>query len=1106
MGSPSEHHWLEQERLRNLFEQPRLIDGLPIATAVLTVLSLRASASYPALALWLAGIILTTIGLSRLRARWRKNPGQHTARGWNLRNTAWLHLEGWLWAVLGSAFLPVESQSQELLVAFVLAGMAAIMLTLYAATLLPFVAFAGPPLAALAIRFGLSDQAGFQTLSALSVSYLLVLVGVALAIRQKNTEALTLRWRHEQLLREYTDANRSLLDKTRTQAKTHRKLVQRDDILQAVRFAAERLLNSRSWDSDPAQILERLGRASGVDHVHLVHHRFDDKGGVLPIRSYRWWGPSASSASKSKRPLVAASDLVWRRRLLNRQPILATHNEIEGATGELLKGHGVLSIAVVPIHVGDSWWGCLTFEDHVTVRDWSGPVVEALSSAADMLAAAIQGIRVEEALKTSDDRFRLLAENTSDLICLHRPDGSLAYVSPASENLLGYSPKQLQALGLFSIAAREDREELRRTLGRVTDEDLAGRGGSLATMLKVRNRRGNWLWVETRIQPIFDAQHNLRHFVTSTRDVTTRKHAEEQLFREKELAQVTLRSISDGVVTTDAAGKIRYLNPVAEKMVGADVSQLDGARLLDALAHRGSGASLVSQLADAAFNQREVMVAAEPVLLEDDSEGELAVEVSAAPLLDHRGLTLGTVTVLRDVTKTRELAQQLSYQASHDPLTGLLNRREFENRLAASVADRRAGTQDALAYLDLDQFKIVNDTCGHAAGDELLRQISSVLASRVRSTDVVARLGGDEFGLLLTQCPVDRARTVTNGICQAVRAFRFTWKDKVFQVGVSIGVVPVTPEVADTEELLSAADAACYVAKDLGRNRVHIYKPNDRDLAHRKGEMEWVSQIHGALEDDRFELYYQPIVESSSKLVEPRCIEILVRMITENGKQIPPGSFIPAAERFNSMAAIDRWVIESAISSFADHWHTRAPLVAECFINLSATSLTDPSFGDFVKRQLLEHEVPAGVLCFEITETAAITNLREARRLILELREMGCRFALDDFGAGLSSFAYLRSLPVDFLKIDGNFVKNIDQDAIGFSIVESINKVGQKMGLKTIAEFVENRAVRDRLMVLGVDYLQGFGLARPQPVKNLLEDLVVDLEVTAAHQRLQLTV
>jgi diguanylate cyclase (GGDEF)-like protein len=426
---------------------------------------------------------------------------------------------------------------------------------------------------------------------------------------------------------------------------------------------------------------------------------------------------------------------------------------------------------------------------------------------------------------------------------------------------------------------------------------------------------------------------------------------------------------------------------------------------------------------------------------------------------------------------------ELHYLAYHDPLTGLCNRIGFEQRLNKAIACAGEGTQHALFYLDLDQFKIVNDTSGHVAGDELLKQIATLLRGPVREADTLARLGGDEFGVLLENCNLQQALPVAERMLQLIRDFRFTWMKKSFNIGVSIGLVMLDNPDQSHNELMRAADMACYAAKDKGRGRIHLYRPDDVELTKRRGEMEWVSQIDRALEEDRFVLFQQSIV-ALDVVTGPTC-EFLLRLRGDDGALILPGAFIPAAERYDLMPRIDRWVVEHVFDHLARRF-AATPADAEriYFINLSGATLGDESFLPFVKAALARAAIPPQSVCFEVTETAAIGNLSNALSFINDVKSMGCKVALDDFGSGLSSFSYLKTLAADFLKIDGAFVRNMLADPMDVAIVQAINDIGHVAGLQTIAEFVEHDDIRSGLTDIGVNFAQGWAIHRPQAVEG----------------------
>ncbi|MFA5242557.1 MAG: EAL domain-containing protein [Sulfuricella sp.] len=571
---------------------------------------------------------------------------------------------------------------------------------------------------------------------------------------------------------------------------------------------------------------------------------------------------------------------------------------------------------------------------------------------------------------------------------------------------------------------------------------------------------------------------------------------EDALFQEKELAQVTLHSIGDAVITTNSQGQVDYLNTVAETLTGWPLAEARGKSLREVFYVLDEATrEQISHLASYTLpDGQAVGLKSHSLLVRRGDRHEFVIEDRLSPICNRTGEVIGVVVVFHDVSQARQMANQLSWQASHDALTGLANRREFE-RLLNGLIDSAAidGKHHAVLFMDLDQFKVVNDTCGHMAGDELLRQLVSVFIGRGRESDVVARLGGDEFGMLLYNCALEPALRLANEVREGVQKFRFIWQDKVFEVGVSIGLVEVNSSSGDLAAVMSNADAACYAAKEGGRNRVHAYLENDTELARRHGEMQWISRITKAFEEDRFRLYFQEIVAVSQRRRDQQHFEVLLRMVDEKGKVIPPGVFIPAAERYNLMPTVDRWVIRTLFRSRGEAWRRlwqeckgrNEPFPILCAVNLSATSLNDEMFPDFLKEQLEHYGMPPQALCLEITETSAIANLGKVSQFMRELSSLGCRFALDDFGSGMSSFAYLRDLPVHYLKIDGAFVRDMDQNLINHAMVEAIARIAGVMGIETVAEFVEDPELIEKLAVLGVDYAQGYGIHMPAPMEGM---------------------
>ena len=605
---------------------------------------------------------------------------------------------------------------------------------------------------------------------------------------------------------------------------------------------------------------------------------------------------------------------------------------------------------------------------------------------------------------------------------------------------------------------------------------------------RLKCRSGEYRWFRARGRSVRDASGQAVRMAGSITDITDRKAAEAELFAEKERAQVTLQSIGDAVITTDTNGLVEYVNPAGEALTGWTLAEAEGlpSRSFVKLIDEQTRLPTLDPIELVLREGRAVELGAKSLLVRRDGV-EIAVDETAAPIRDRGGRIIGVVLVFRDVSHERQYAAKLSYQACHDALTGLINRREFEVRLArALVGAAEQERHHAVMYLDLDQFKVVNDTCGHAAGDELMRQISAVLQRRLREGDTLARLGGDEFGVLLENCHPDHGIRLAEELRRAVANFPFTWQNRSFSIGVSIGVVSIVDGAFTLAEVLSAADAACYMAKDKGRDRVQVYHRENDELTVRHREMEWVGRLHKALEEERFCLYAQEIIPVRGGSGMKPQVELLIRMLDERGELVAPRAFIPAAERYNLMPAIDRWVIRTAFSTLARFGEQKSTSSIDTYaINLSAASLCDDRFLDFAREQFCHFGLPHANICFEITETDAIKNLDKAMRLIHELRALGCKFSLDDFGTGMSSFAYLKHLPVDFLKIDGSFVKDMLDDPIDRAMVEAINNIGHVMRKQTIAEFVESEQTLASLRDIGVDFAQGYGIAKPKPFDYL---------------------
>lgn len=674
--------------------------------------------------------------------------------------------------------------------------------------------------------------------------------------------------------------------------------------------------------------------------------------------------------------------------------------------------------------------------------------------------------RVCAAMESAVAHTRVMLRNLRDGVITWQADGTVTGFNPGAEKLFDVKATALIGKPVTTI---------------LSDITLApGSRGEL----KLRTATQEVRYLEIQISE--GADGSASEHSGMVRDITEQRLLQEQLNRERDLARTTLASINDGVITTDASGCVTFINAEARRLTGWQLDEAQGKPIhhIYRLADEESGTHLANP-ARLVLNHGKSLQSDTHCLLLNRDEGRTPIQNSAAPIRSQEGLTLGVVVVFQDVSLTRDLSAQLTYQASHDALTGLMNRRAFETTLA-TLLDANDGCDHVLCYIDLDQFKIVNDTCGHLAGDELLRQVAHKMKSHVRGSDTVARLGGDEFAILLPNCPLSNASRITEALRKEIESYRFAWQSHTFSIGTSIGIVPIVSGAPmSLNQALQAADIACYAAKESGRNRVHCYESSDSTLMERHGELQWVQRLQRGLDADAFRLFAQPIVAVSANT--PAYHEILLRL-EENGQIISPGSFLPAAERYHLMPKIDRWVVKNTLAWLSDYYRQAAPDALSCWgINLSGASLSDPAFCEDLIKQVTKADLPSGSLCFEVTESAAIAQLSRVSELIIQLKALGCYFALDDFGTGLSSFSYLKQLPVDFLKIDGHFIRHIHQDPIDRAMVEAIHSVGKTLNIATIAEFVETQATLDVLVELNIDYAQGYLWGKPQPLTALAQ-------------------
>ncbi len=713
------------------------------------------------------------------------------------------------------------------------------------------------------------------------------------------------------------------------------------------------------------------------------------------------------------------------------------------------------------------------------------------------LRYAIERGQMLQCLRRSEERYALAVRGAKDGLWDWDILTNQIYFSPRWKRMLGCSEEELwqEPEEWFNRVHPQDLAELQTAIV----SHLRGDTSHLENEHRILHQDQSYRWMLCRGQAIWDTQGKAYRLAGSQTDITERKALEQAIFQEKELAQVTLTSIGDAVITTDVAGRIESFNPAAQKLTGWSFPEVKG-KLMGEVCHIFDEITRqpAANPAEIAIKEGRVVNSSHHLILVSRQGQEFAIDDSSAPIRARDGEIVGAVVVFIDITEERNMAKKMSWQANHDPLTGLVNRREFGRRVETALQDAKSKSyQHALCYLDLDRFKIVNDTCGHAAGDELLRQITVLLQSKVRKSDTLARLGGDEFGVLLYQCPIEKALELANTLRSAIYEFRFAWQDKLFAVGVSIGLVAIHSETKSLDSVLQAADTACYTAKNHGRNRVSLAPVKEEAGEPRFAEIQWLSRLTEALERNHFCLYYQPIAPLNTNSKKEKHYELFLRLV-EGERLIPPMAFIPAAERYNLMSAIDRWVVHRIFSHL-----TATPYLTEnqawlgkkevfyngslptsnqeeviYTINISNASINDEGFRDFLHEQFTLYKVSPRCICFEITETIAITNFSKTAELMREFKSLGCRFSLDNFGSGFSSLAYLKNLPLDYLKIDGNFIKNAN-NPIDLSIIHAINSIGKAMGVETIAEFVENEETLTHIKSLGLSYAQGFAIAEP---------------------------
>jgi diguanylate cyclase (GGDEF)-like protein/PAS domain S-box-containing protein len=712
------------------------------------------------------------------------------------------------------------------------------------------------------------------------------------------------------------------------------------------------------------------------------------------------------------------------------------------------------------------------------------PEISALTTAVNHLLTRVAATSAEgDGARSMPKLFADLGDRIHEAVLVHRD--VILYANRQFATFVGVDRVELVGRKLGDLVPPEYSELVNENIRR----RLAGEPAAERYEIEMVGLQGQVSRLEISSAPV-DYEGAAALLITGVEIIPTqtvqalRLASDPQLPSGPSLHMLALDSLAEAIIMTDAAGLITYMNPAAERLLGSAASAAVGKSLEEivGLVDETDRRLLSDPVRQALTSAAPVNLSRRALLLSRSTGSERSIELSASPVRNDMKELIGAVVLLHDVTELRGLARQMSYQATHDALTGLVNRREFEGRLQEAIeSGHRGDGQHVLCYLDLDRFKVVNDTSGHLAGDSMLREVAKVLRDAVRDSDTVARLGGDEFGMLLIGCPLEKARQIADDVCRAVGDYRFVWKDKIFNIGVSIGLVEISRESGSLEELLAAADSACYVAKKQGSGRVAVYSARDEALARHTGEIQWLQKLQGALKENRFQLYHQPIVPAYGQNGGGPAMEVFVRLQDEAGHEVPPADFVRAAERYRLMSLVDRWVVQTTLAALG-RGAIPIPANRSVAINVSGQTLADAQFLEFVVECLDSTGVTPSQVCFEITESAVVSNLDHARRFVGVLHGMGCQFALDDFGSGVGSFSNLKNLPMDYLKIDGSFMRNLARDSVNQAMVTAMIKLARTLNFKVIAEQVEDEAGLDAARRMGVDYVQGYAVGRPRPL------------------------
>lgn len=739
--------------------------------------------------------------------------------------------------------------------------------------------------------------------------------------------------------------------------------------------------------------------------------------------------------------------------------------------------HGELFAVEFRMRRGDGDWRWLLGRGQV-VRGKNASPLRMVGSLTDVTKRKLDHIHLEETL----NRLASLVESIPGIVIFKDEKGLWNVVNSLALNMLRIERDDW--IGKTDIEIAQTNPQIREFLEESYEVDqqawAARRRIDTVNALQLGN--SGLVYLEMSRIPLFDENGERKSMLVIGHDVTEKTRAQHELELERQKAQITLGSIADGVITTNIHGQVEYLNDIAEDLTGWNNDEAMGKPIEQIFRLFDSDTHVYVDVVESVLLNKEVYERAGLYLLNRRTRLDEYVDISAAPIIMGKSC-IGTVLVFHDISERKQLMERLTYQASHDALTTLMNRYSFEVRLQSALDKVKDNSSKVLlAYIDLDQFKVINDTCGHTAGDQLLRGLTEAMLPQIHENDVLARIGGDEFCLLLEDTQCDKALERVHDLHRVIRNYRFVYKDKPYTVGASIGVVEVAEHTLSGIAALSAADEACYIAKERGRNRVSFIKPDDTQLTRIRGEMQWASELHKGFDEQRFKLCAQPIVPvTAGNAGHSRHLEILLRYENEHGELVSPGAFLPVAERYGMVSDIDRWVIARVMEQAAkEHFESECCDIALLSINISGGSLADDDFLSYVMDLFKQYDMRADKFCFEITETVAISNYTHALRFITRLKSIGCKFSLDDFGSGFSSFTYLKTLPVDFLKIDGSLIRHIATEEKDAAMVKAINEIAHITNLQTVAEFVENEEIFDALTRLGVDYAQGHLFGEPK--------------------------